>query len=83
MCWFVVNENHPSYLDVQRLNLPLLVEESYRLQDYLFPEGAQQTEVTQVAFCHNDIQENNVMVVSSRAGRNVFDAPKTFSFSDA
>lgn len=55
--------DHPSYLAIQRLNLPLLCEESQRLDSLLFPEGVAETPVTKLKFCHNDIQENNIMLV--------------------
>lgn len=57
-----VTEDHPSYLALQRLNLPKLAEESYKLHNYLFPEGCPETVVTRLTFCHNDMQENNIMV---------------------
>ncbi|XP_055388863.1 choline/ethanolamine kinase-like [Condylostylus longicornis] len=60
-----ISPDHPSYLAVQRLNLPFLCEESYRLQSFLFPDGVAETPVTRLAFCHNDIQENNIMVTKT------------------
>lgn len=60
-----VGEDHPSYLALQRMNLPLFAEESYRIEEYLFPRGCSASEATIIAFCHNDIQENNIMVTHS------------------